>query len=185
MCNMVTYQDHQVYFERSGSIHLFNKSTRLLTPDEKFMGMQTVGDFTIVNSARCVNTWENELYFLNYKGNVNRFDMNLLIRSSHNRRTYNAEDIKVGPLVDFAVCGKYKLICLSLAGVVTVVEFSRVVRQTAPLSESDQYTLIKEYDEKILAVCYSERYRRTTFRLLGPDLRDMDKMEILAVGRSG
>ena len=180
--NMVCYGQYQVYFEGGGRIYLYEHEKKLAQPSEKFTPSQSFGSFIINNCSRGVALFQNELYFLNHKCSVSRFDLNMLIKSVQNRRTYQAEEIPSGVCASFAVAGKYKVICLSDTGVVTIVEFSRVVRQTGRLSEEEVYTIIKESDDKILAACYSERSHKSTFRLLGGDLRDLDRLTIEGQG---
>lgn len=106
-----------------------------------------------------------------------------MIRSAENRRSYNAEIMPSGTVVDFAVSGKDRILCLSEQGVITVVESARAVKQTGKLAEKEIFTCIKEVEDKILVTCYSKEHRSNTFRLQAPDLRDLCQHMIEDEGR--
>lgn len=173
---MVSYKDLQVYFEGSGQIAVIQHEQRLISPEEKFLPAVRVGGFEIANRSRGVHLSEASLYFLGARGNVCKFDMKLIARAAEQKKTYRAENLPTGTAVDFVPWGRNRVLALSERGVITLVESYRSVKQTPQVAEEETHTAIGslgDADSKVLVASYCVAARRSTFRLLGEDLKEL------------
>lgn len=127
----------------------------------------------IHNYSRSVQLHGNHVYFIGAKGNLCRLDMPTLIRTAETRRSYRAENLPTGSIVNFSVAGKDQILSLAEHGIVTVIESSRAVKQTGRIAENESFTCIAHVDDKILIACFNPSEQLNKFKLLGPDLRDL------------
>jgi len=176
---MAEFGGHQVYACGDGRLRLFREGKYLLEAQDKFMPWLNLPDgIQLPNYSRCLKPVDSLLYFIGPKGNVLKLDIILLVRQSENRRSYTAESLATGSVTDFICAGKNKVIGISQFGVITVTEGSRIVKQTGRLAEEEIFTCIAEVDEKILTASYDPYKKRTSFRLLAPDLRDLSSLPV-------
>lgn len=178
---MIEFRGNQLYFLGNGRITLYKDSNRILDYEEKWLSqieskITTDGresSLVIHNYSRSVQLHGNYAYYIGTKGNLCRLDLPTLIRTAETRRSYRAENLQTGSIVNFSVAGKDQVLSLAEHGVITVVECSRAVKQTGRIAEGESFTCISHVDDNILIASYSPNEMLNKFRLLGPDLRDL------------
>ena len=174
--NMVSCKDLQVYFQGSGQIAVLQQEQHVASPEEKFLPTVRLNGFELANRSRGVHLNESSLYFIGARGNVCKFDMKLVARAAEQKKTYRAEHLPTGTVVDFTPWGRNRILSLSERGVITLVESYRSVKQTQQVAEEEVHTSICsacEVDSKVLVASYCVGARRSTFRLVGEDLKEL------------
>ena len=173
---MVSYKELQVYFLGSGEVAVFQQEQRVMSPEERFLPAVRAGGFEIPNRSRGVHLSDSSLYFLGARGSVCKFDMKLVARAAEQKKTYRAESLPTGTAVDFVPWGRNRLLALSERGVITLVESYRSVRQTPQVAQEETHTAIGSFgeaDSKVLVASFCAAARRSTFRLLSEDLKEL------------
>jgi hypothetical protein len=123
------------------------------------------GDIKFWLRDLCFMSHGHQLYFVNSKGTVSRFDISLLIRAAENKRGYRADNLPTGTVVDFLVVDKAKVIGLNEIGGITITEGGRVVRQIAKSKQGGVfYTCISEGEDRYITTQYD--HPRTTKTLI-------------------
>ena len=97
---MVSYKELQVYFSGSGQISVFQQEQRVMNPEEKFLTTIKLNGFEVFNRSRGVHINDSSLYFIGVRGSVCKFDKKLIARAAEQKKTYRAESLPTGTVVD-------------------------------------------------------------------------------------